>query len=142
MLWNLNLPSTSPHLFLALGATIIFVVDYHVPLGIAMAVPYVTIVLLAATTKDPTSTVMWAITCTLLTLIGYYLSSTGSETWFVAFNRVITIYAIWISVIVPIYVSLKPPQAPTDVDEDALTEDKLNPRSHLSRNRTINTFKN
>ncbi|WP_172379111.1 hypothetical protein [Vibrio sp. Vb339] len=142
MIWNLNLPSTGPHLFLALGATIIFVVDYHVPLGIAMAVPYVTIVLLAATTKDPTSTVMWAITCTLLTLIGYYTSSTGSETWFVAFNRVITIYAIWISAIVPIYVSLKPPQAPTDVDEDALTENKPSPRSHLTRNHTINTFKN
>ncbi|CDT39121.1 hypothetical protein [Vibrio coralliirubri] len=142
MLWNLNLPSTGPHLFLALGATIIFVVDYHVPLGIAMAVPYVTIVLLAATTKDPTSTVMWAITCTLLTLIGYYLSNTGSETWFVAFNRVITIYAIWISAIVPIYVSLKPPQAPTDDDKDALTEEKASPRSLLTRNHTINTFKN
>ncbi|UPR58703.1 hypothetical protein ITG10_23280 [Vibrio sp. ED004] len=142
MIWNLSLPSTGPHLFLALGATIIFVVDYHVPLGIAMAVPYITIVLLAATTKDPTSTVMWVVACTLLTLIGYYLSSTGSETWFVAFNRVITIYAIWISAIVPIYVSLKPPQASTDVDEDALTEDKPCPHSHLTRNRTINTFKN
>lgn len=51
MKWQWNLPNTGPHLFLALGATIIFSVDYHVPLGIAMAVPYVTIVLLASTTR-------------------------------------------------------------------------------------------
>ncbi|MEZ9933434.1 hypothetical protein BCT46_08370 [Vibrio sp. 10N.261.46.E8] len=142
MIWNLNLPSTGPHLFLALGATIIFVVDYHVPLGIAMAVPYVTIVLLAGTTKEPTSAVMWAIICTLLTLIGYYLSATGSETWFVAFNRVITIYAIWISAIVPIYVSLKAPQVSEGGDNNAATEDNPRPRPHPSENHTINTFKN
>ncbi|MFA0157432.1 hypothetical protein [Vibrio sp. 10N.261.46.A3] len=141
MIWNVNLPSTGPHLFLALGATIIFVVDCHVPLGIAMAVPYITIVLLAATTKDPLSAVMWAIACTLLTLLGYYLSGSGSETWFVAFNRVITIYAIWVAAIIPIYISLPSPQASLDVDDD-VTEESTRSRPHSHRNRTIDTFKN
>ncbi|MBE8574626.1 hypothetical protein [Vibrio sp. OPT18] len=141
MIWNVNLPSTGPHLFLALGATIIFVVDCHVPLGIAMAVPYITIVLLVATTKDPLSAVMWAIVCTLLTLLGYYLSGSGSETWFVAFNRVITIYAIWVAAIIPIYISLPSSQASLDVDDD-VTEESARSRPHSHRNRTIDTFKN
>ncbi|ANP78395.1 MULTISPECIES: hypothetical protein [unclassified Vibrio] len=141
MIWNVNLPSTGPHLFLALGATIIFVVDCHVPLGIAMAVPYITIVLLAATTKDPLSAVMWAIGCTLLTLLGYYLSGSGSETWFVAFNRVITIYTIWVAAIIPIYISLPSPQASLDVDDD-VTEESSRSRPHSHRNHTIDTFKN
>ncbi|MDH6025638.1 hypothetical protein AB4242_01545 [Vibrio splendidus] len=142
MIWNLNLPSTGPHLFLALGATIIFVVDYHVPLGIAMAVPYVTIVLLAATTKDPTSTVMWAITCTLLTLIGYYLSSTGSETWFVAFNRVITIYAIWVSALVPMYITLQSLRSAQESDLDNPEEKTLRPHHNTNEKNTFRTFKN
>ena len=142
MTWNFNLPNTRSNVLLALGSTIIFAFDYHVPLGIAMAVPYVTIVLLAATTKDPTSTVMWAITCTLLTLIGYYLSSTGSETWFVAFNRVITIYAIWVSALVPMYITLQSLRSAQESDLDNPEEKTLRPHHNTNEKNTFRTFKN
>ncbi|MEZ9337044.1 hypothetical protein AB4176_04105 [Vibrio splendidus] len=142
MTWNFNLPNTRSNVLLALGATIIFAVDYHVPLGIAMAVPYITIVLLASTTGESSSTIMWAIICTLLTLLGYYLSGSGSETWFVAFNRVMTIYAIWVSAIIPIYISLPSSQAQKEVDDDSADEEKSRSQTHLDENRTANTFKN
>ncbi|MEZ9721046.1 hypothetical protein AB4354_06595 [Vibrio splendidus] len=142
MTWNFNLPNTRSNVLLALGATIIFAVDYHVPLGIAMAVPYITIVLLASTTGESSSTIMWAIICTLLTLLGYYLSGSGSETWFVAFNRVMTIYAIWVSAIIPIYISLPSSQAQKEVDDDSAAEEKSMSQTHLDENRTVNTFKN
>ncbi|MEZ9300582.1 hypothetical protein AB4359_22200 [Vibrio splendidus] len=142
MTWNFNLPNTRSNVLLALGATIIFAVDYHVPLGIAMAVPYITIVLLASTTGESSSTIMWAIICTLLTLLGYYLSGSGSETWFVAFNRVMTIYAIWVSAIIPIYISLPSSQAQKEVDDDSADEEKSRSQTHLDENRTVNTFKN
>ena len=142
MTWNFNLPNTRSNVLLALGATIIFAVDYHVPLGIAMAVPYITIVLLASTTGESSSTIMWAIICTLLTLLGYYLSGSGSETWFVAFNRVMTIYAIWVSAIIPIYISLPSSQAQKEVDDDSAAEEKSRSQTHLDENRTVNTFKN
>ncbi|MEZ8158638.1 hypothetical protein ACED66_20550 [Vibrio splendidus] len=142
MIWNLNLPSTGPHLFLALGATIIFVVDYHVPLGITMAVPYITIVLLASTTGESFSTTMWAIICTLLTLLGYYLSGTGSETWFVAFNRVITIYAIWVSALVPMYITLQSLRSAQESDLDNPEEKTLRPHHNTNEKNTFRTFKN
>ncbi|MEZ9656668.1 hypothetical protein AB4277_18615 [Vibrio splendidus] len=142
MTWNFNLPNTRSNVLLALGATIVFAVDYHVPLGIAMAVPYITIVLLASTTGESSSTIMWAIICTLLTLLGYYLSGSGSETWFVAFNRVMTIYAIWVSAIIPIYISLPSSQAQKEVDDDSADEEKSRSQTHLDENRTANTFKN
>ncbi|MEZ8020902.1 hypothetical protein ACED63_20985 [Vibrio splendidus] len=142
MTWNFNLPNTRSNVLLALGATIIFAVDYHVPLGIAMAVPYITIVLLASTTGESSSTIMWAIICTLLTLLGYYLSGSGSETWFVAFNRVMTIYAIWVSAIIPIYISLPSSQAQKEVDDDSADEEKSRSQTHLDENRAVNTFKN
>lgn len=138
---KLNLPSIGPHLLLAAGATLIFVVDYHVPLGIAMAVPYITIVLLASTTNEPFSAIMWAIVCTLLTLVGYYVSESGSEAWFVILNRVITIYAIWVCAFVPIYITL---QSPTDTevfDDDITPPGALN-HSYADKKRTGKTLNN
>ncbi len=139
MKWQWNLPNTGPHLFLALGATIIFSVDYHVPLGIAMAVPYVTIVLLASTTREPFSAIMWAIVCTILTLLGYYLSQTGSETWFVVLNRVITIYAIWVSAFIPIYINLQAPDSLEDVDSDGVPREILSKSLEDSKDAIIVT---
>ncbi|PMM59541.1 hypothetical protein [Vibrio splendidus] len=142
MTWNFNLPNTRSNVLLALGATIIFAVDYHVPLGVAMAVPYITIVVLASTTRNPFSTIMWAIICTLLTLFGYYLSQSGSETWFVAFNRVITIYAIWVAAIVPMYVTLQPPRNSPESNLENPAEETLRPHHRANEKNTINTFKN
>ncbi|NOJ02280.1 hypothetical protein F0236_00785 [Vibrio splendidus] len=142
MTWNFNLPNTRSNVLLALGATIIFAVDYHVPLGVAMAVPYITIVILASTTRDPFSTIMWAIICTLLTLLGYYLSDTGSETWFVAFNRVIAIYAIWVSAIVPMYITLQSPRCAQENGLDNPEEKTLRPHHNTNEKNTFRTFKN
>ncbi|MBB1462461.1 hypothetical protein H5300_03800 [Vibrio sp. SG41-7] len=142
MTWNFNLPNTRSNMLLALGATIIFAVDCHVPLGIAMAVPYITIVLLASTTRESFSTTIWAIICTLLTLLGYYLSGTGSETWFVAFNRVITIYAIWVSAIVPMYITLQSLRSAQESDLDNPEEKTLRPHHNTNEKNTFRTFKN
>lgn len=93
------------NLFIALAATIIFAVDVSSPLGIAMAVPYITVVLLSLLNRNSSTTIIWAILCTGLTLVGYYLSPVGTETWFAVFNRVITIYAIWAVTFIAIYIT-------------------------------------
>lgn len=139
---NLNLPNTGPHLFLALGATLIFVVDYHVPLGVAMAVPYITIVLLASTTKEPISVIMWAIACTLLTLAGYYLSQTASEAWFVVLNRIITIYAIWVCAFIPTYITLRTSRCSQELD-DGGSQNQAKPERHQVEEKSAsNTLNN
>lgn len=96
MKWSVEISDSSLSVYLALIATIVFVVDVHLPLGIAMAVPYVTVVALSLIQRKPDFTLIWAMLCTVLTLIGYYFSPLGNDAWFAVFNRLITLYAIWI----------------------------------------------
>ncbi|MDK9760001.1 hypothetical protein KIV40_33070, partial [Vibrio sp. D173a] len=96
MKWSVNISDSSLSIYLALIATIVFAVDVHLPLGIAMAVPYVTVIALSLIQRKPDFTLIWAMLCTVLTVVGYYLSPLGNDAWFAVFNRLITLYAIWI----------------------------------------------
>ncbi|NLS14418.1 response regulator [Vibrio sp. SM6] len=88
------------HLILALIAGAIFTIDLNIPLGVAAGVPYITVILVSLLSKNQSTTFIWAIVCTLLTLTGYYLSPLGSDTWKVTSNRGLAIYAIWAVAIV------------------------------------------
>lgn len=78
-----------------LVATAVFIVDLFLPLGIAEAVPYVAVVLIALRSPDKNDPLRLAGLCTLLTIVGYSLSPPGTEPWIGITNRSIALFAIW-----------------------------------------------
>jgi GAF domain-containing protein/PAS domain-containing protein len=76
-------------------ASIVFVIDLFLPLGIAEAVPYVAVVLIAIRSPDKNDPLRLAGLCTVLTVVGYSLSPPGTEPWIGVTNRSIALFAIW-----------------------------------------------
>ena len=77
-------------------ATLFFVVDLSIPLGVAGGVPYVTVVLCAMWSSRRRDILFFAAACTTLILLGLAFSPIGSELWKVLFNRALAVYAVWI----------------------------------------------
>jgi PAS domain-containing protein len=78
-----------------LVATAVFVVDLFLPMGVAEAVPYVAVVLIALRSPDKNDPLRLAGLCTVLAVVGHYLSPPGAEPWIGVTNRSIAIFAIW-----------------------------------------------
>lgn len=78
-----------------LVTTVIFVVDLFLPMGVAEAVPYVAVVLIALRSPDKNDPLRLAGLCTVLAVVGHYLSPPGAETWIGMTNRSIALFAIW-----------------------------------------------
>ena len=81
---SVNRPQKNRGQILALAflvATVIFVLDLFLPLGIAEAVPYVAVVLIALRSTDKNDPLRLAGLCTVLTVLGYSLSPPGTEAW-------------------------------------------------------------
>jgi len=81
---------------------IILLIDLQLPLGVAGGVPYVTVVLASLWFQNKGYVIASAIICTILTLIGLYFSPEGGEIWKVITNRVLAIFAIWVTAILAI----------------------------------------
>ncbi len=80
-------------------ATVIFVVDLALPLGVAVGVLYVVVVLYTLWLPQRGATIMAASVCTGLTLFGLAFSPPGSELWKVLADRFLSIFAIWVTAI-------------------------------------------
>ena len=78
-----------------LFAVTVFVLDLFLPLGIAEAVPYVAVVLIALRSPEKNDPLRLAGLCTILTIVGYSLSPAGAEPWIGITNRAIALFAIW-----------------------------------------------
>ncbi|HNP28991.1 MAG: GAF domain-containing protein [Nitrospira sp.] len=76
-------------------ASVVFVLDLFLPLGVAEAVPYVAVVLIALRSPDKDDPLRLATLCTALTILGFSLSPAGTEAWIGVTNRSIAIFAIW-----------------------------------------------
>lgn len=74
---------------------VILIIDISIPLGIAGGVPYLIVVLLALREKDPRFPIGFAVTGSLLTLIGLMLSNPLATPWMVYSNRGLALLAIW-----------------------------------------------
>ena len=85
-------------LLILLAAGVVFAIDATVKLGVAGAVPYVAVVLLAAWWSRPRRVVATAALCSLLTILGFALSPAGEDLWVVIYNRLLALFAIWVSV--------------------------------------------
>lgn len=80
-------------------SAVVFGMDMFMPIGVAEAVPYVAVVLLALRSPNPRDPVYAAIACSVLTVIGFFVSPKGSELWLGEINRGMALFAIWATAI-------------------------------------------
>jgi len=73
------------------------VFDLSMPLGVAAGIPYIALVLIAQWAPWRTYIYHMAVLGTVLTMVGYLVSPTGGIPWVVATNRVLAIFAIWVT---------------------------------------------
>lgn len=80
----------------------IFIVDLSIPLGVAVGVPYIVVILAAL--WSPRRRLIWymATGTSVLTIIGFFSSPAGGELWKVLFNRSIALFAIWATAILSV----------------------------------------
>lgn len=81
---------------------IIFAIDLMLPLGVAGGVPYIAVVLISLKFNKAEYTVYTAFACTLLVILGYLYSPEGGELWKVVLNRVLAVFAIWVTALLSI----------------------------------------
>ena len=83
----------------AILAAIIFVADLFLPLGVAGGVPYVAVVLLAWWSPGLRHIFLLAALSSIFTVAGYLLSPEGGVPWVVLVNRLLALFAIWVTAI-------------------------------------------
>lgn len=83
--------------FIVLLTALFFAIDLMLPLGVAGGVPYVAVVLVSFWSARRELPFFLAVLCTGLTLAGYVLSPSGGEQWKVVSNRLLAIFAIWVT---------------------------------------------
>lgn len=79
---------------------VVLAVDLHTELGVAGGVPYGAVVLLTTWLHGRASTYAAAISCSLLTVVGFFASPLGGELWKVLFNRGLALFVIWSAAVV------------------------------------------
>ena len=87
------------YIICAVLALTILIIDLQIPLGVAGAVPYILVVLVSLWSPKPRLVIYLAIICSLLTMVGFYYSPSGGELWKVISNRLLAIFAIWVTAI-------------------------------------------
>src|SRR5690606_3103817 len=89
----------SPIMRTAALAGVVFLLDWIAPLGIAMGVAYMAIVLSAVPIRHPRAVYITAGCCTLLVMLGWIVSPSRGETelWKVVLNECLALSAIWLS---------------------------------------------
>lgn len=80
-------------------ATVIFVIDAFMPLGVAGGVPYVAVILVALRSSSANLVYGTAVACSLLTLADIAISPGpgNTEWWKVIVNRCLALFAIWVT---------------------------------------------
>ncbi len=76
-------------------ALTIFILDLNLPLGVADGMLYVAVVLLGLRARSLPFLLWAALTGTVLTIVGYFLSPPGGESWKVVANRGLAVLTIW-----------------------------------------------
>lgn len=94
--------ATNPYLIpfgVALGAGV-FLLDLSLPLGVNVAVLYVTLVLVSLWSTQSSFTVVTAGVGTALTILGYLVTASATTPWIALTNRSLAILVIWIVAVV------------------------------------------
>lgn len=80
-------------------ATMIFIFDINLPLGVAAGVPYVALVLIGVWFPKTHHVYRLAIFGSALTILGYLVSPSGGVLWVVLANRGLALCAIWVAAV-------------------------------------------
>lgn len=84
--------------FLISGLTLmllIFFLDTLIPLGVAGGVPYILVILVSLWCENNYITLITAVVCSALTILGFYSSPEGGQFWQILINRFLALFAIW-----------------------------------------------
>jgi K+-sensing histidine kinase KdpD len=86
-------------LYLACGllTIMIFLLDTAFPLGVAMAVPYIAVVLFSLRSPRNQFTLLVAVICSALTIAAFFLKPPTDELWKAALNRALALFAIGVT---------------------------------------------
>ncbi|QOJ23713.1 MAG: hypothetical protein HRU78_08660 [Gammaproteobacteria bacterium] len=97
-----SINSTELHVYLscAVAVLIILLIDFVTPLGVAIGVAYIIVVLISLGSSKKRFTLYIAFFCSVLVGIGY-LGSPPSEapTYLIIANRLLSLFAIWVTAI-------------------------------------------
>jgi len=83
---------------MAVSALGIFLLDaFFVPLGVAIWLPYIAVILISLWLPHASSVYITAAVCSVLTVAGLFLSPPDADFWLATVNRPIAITAFWIA---------------------------------------------
>jgi hypothetical protein len=100
-----NKQSDSLPLYLgcALLMVTILLVDLAFPLGVAIDVLYIVVVLLSLQAPHKRFTIIVAVISSILTIVGFFFSPPGGALWKSLFNRAIGLFAIWVTTLLSLH---------------------------------------
>lgn len=87
------------NVFLAL---LFFLIDLNMPLGVAGGIPYVLVILISLRSSNTSVTTWFSIACSLFILAGFLYSPNGADPWIVITNRLLALFAVWVTAILGI----------------------------------------
>ena len=90
------------YLVCTIASTARFVSDLFIPLGVAVGVLYVAVVLLTILAQDDRRTVIFTVAASLLIVFAFFYKPQVDYMWKVIFNRGISLFAVWITAILGI----------------------------------------
>jgi Ca2+/Na+ antiporter len=83
--------------FIGLLMILFLGIDFLTELGVADGVLYISVILLAYNLRQQKAVFYLAALCSLLTILGFFYSPPGGELWKVVANRLLALYAIWVT---------------------------------------------
>ena len=81
----------------AVSVSAAFTFDLSIPLGVAGGVPYIVLVLISLWSPKTSATWIAALIGTVLTVFGFLASAPGGELWNVGLNRLLAVFAVWVT---------------------------------------------
>jgi K+-sensing histidine kinase KdpD len=91
---------------IVLGCTVLMAVvlmlDWAFPRGVAIDALYIVPVLLSLRMQRTSSIIATAAACSVLIVLGFFISAPGADLWKSVFNRFISVAALWICVLLGI----------------------------------------
>lgn len=87
----------------ALLAVLILYIDLQIPLGVALGVPYVVVILISLWSPKKWLTVLLAVISSIFTIFAFFYKPPVADMWKVIFNRALALFVIWVTTILTLY---------------------------------------
>ena len=94
---NKGIISSGYYLICGLLMVFILFLDLSLPLGVAMGIIYIVVVLISLWSPQNKFTMLVAIACSVFTIGAFFYKPVVTEMWKAIFNRSISVFAIWVT---------------------------------------------